>query len=99
MEYFVKYVIATVLLLASLSSHAEKRSLEFCDALSDIEGKTIKAKRAGHSLTEILSAASSVLADSPERLQYVTSTVTAVYGDSSLRTYDQGYNAVFQSCM
>lgn len=74
-------------------------SLVFCESLANIGGNTIKARNSGHSLRKIIDAAQSALADSPQHLSYATGTVTAVYGDRSLRSYDQGYNVVFQSCM
>lgn len=94
----MKPAVIAFSLLVTTVAYADGRSIEFCDVLADLGGKTVKARNAGYSLSEILRLAEQKMSDAPERHALAAGTVTAIYGDRSLRTYDQGYNAVFQTC-
>ena len=80
------------------SNNSNATTIEDCLSLANIGGKAVEVRTSGGSLSQLLSALSTINGGDKQRIEFAKGIAIAVYGDNSITTFSEGYNIVFDSC-
>jgi hypothetical protein len=74
-------------------------SPQYCSQLANIGANAVRTKLDGYPLSQILQAVGELLAHDQQKRVAAEGVVRIVYGDSSLKSPQEAYDAVYSSCL